>query len=63
MSNQFLTWLLRIIVIVVALALIVFLAIRVPKLIFSSSVQAGEDTCGNDPDYHYKDPIQYPYGC
>jgi len=53
----------RILLIVVFIAAAIMLVIRVPKLIFSDSAQAGEDTCGDDPNYYYKDPTNYPYGC
>lgn len=53
----------RILLIVAFIGAAVMLVIRVPKLIFSDAVQTGEDTCGDDDNYYYKDPTNYPYGC
>ena len=63
MKNSSFVTIVRILIVVAFIGGAIMLIIRVPKLIFNQPVQAGEDTCGSDENYYYKDPTNYPYGC
>ena len=55
--------LLRILLVLAALAAAVFLLIRVPKLVFKDPVADGQPKCAKDDTYYYKDPHNHPYDC
>jgi len=63
MNNETQYSILRILLVLIALGVAAFLAFRIPKLIFSSPVAKGDSKCGEDKDYHYKDPQNHPYDC
>ncbi len=54
---------LRILIVLALIGAAVFLAFRIPKLIFKNPVAAGQASCAKDKNYYYKDPQNYPYGC
>jgi len=55
--------LLRILLVLAALAAAVFLLIRVPKLVFKNPVAGGQPKCAKDDAYYYKDPHNHPFEC
>jgi len=55
--------LLRILLVLAALAAAVFLLIRVPKLVFKNPVAGGQPKCAKDDAYYFKDPHNHPFDC
>ena len=55
--------LLRILLVLAALAAAVFLLIRVPHLVFKNPVAGGQPKCVKDDAYYFKDPHNHPFDC
>ncbi len=55
--------LLRILLVLAALAAAVFLLIRVPRLVFKNPVAGGQPKCAKDDAYYFKDPHNHPFDC
>jgi len=53
----------RIVLILVAIGAAVFLAIRIPKLVFRNDIEDGAAQCAKDGQYYFKDPKNHPYAC
>lgn len=53
----------RIGIVLLALGLVAYFAIRIPRLLLRPAVAPGQRACRDDSNYFFKDPNNHPYDC